>query len=184
MTTELELSRSVALSGVLIGSALQLLLIPTFGHLSDTIGHRPVYLAGAVGALGWVFAFFALLDTKSTGLIIVAAVGGLLFHAATYGPQAAFITELSGTEMRYSGASLGYQLAGVLGGALAPIVALALLDRYGSPYASAAYVAAALAITVVAVLFSRETAAADLREPRSDEEAVTSPADSFRHATP
>jgi MFS family permease len=184
VTTELGLSRSVTLSGVLIGSALQLLLIPAFGHLSDSVGRRPVYLAGAVGALAWVWAFFALLDSKSTGLIILAAVGGLLFHAAMYGPQAAFITELFGTEVRYSGASLGYQLAGVLGGALAPIIALALLDRYGSPYAIALYVAVALAVTIVAVLLSRETAAADLREERPNEEAAGPQGDRVRPATP
>ena len=119
-----------------------------------------------------MFAFFALLDTKSAGLVIVAAVGGVVFHAAMYGPQAAFITELFGTEVHYSGASLGYQLAGVLGGALAPIIAVALLDRYDWAYAVALYVLAALLVTITAVLMARETAAIALTAERAPEEVA------------
>ena len=172
-TTELELSKTVALNAVLVGSALQLVLIPSFGHLSDRVGRRPVYLAGAVGAAVWAFAFFPLLDTKSSWLIVLAAVGGLVCHAAMYGPQAAFITELFGTEVRYSGASLGYQVAGVLGGALAPIIAVALLDRFDSGLAVSLYVLAALIVTMVAVLMARETAATDLRADRPEESGGT-----------
>src|SRR3954464_5094620 len=76
VTTELGLSKSVGLAGVLIGSGLQLVLIPFFGHLSDRVGRRPVYLAGAVGAAVWVFVFFVLLDTKRNSLIVPAALGG------------------------------------------------------------------------------------------------------------
>jgi MFS family permease len=114
----------------------------------------------------------ALLDTRSAGLVIAAAVGGLIFHAAMYGPQAAFITELFGTEVRYSGASLGYQLAGVLGGALAPIVAVALLDGFGSPWAIALYVFASLLVTITAVLMARETATLELTAEQAPEEAA------------
>jgi len=171
VTTELGLSKGVGLAGVLIGSGLQLVLIPFFGHLSDRVGRRPVYLAGAVGAAVWVFVFFRLLETKQTGLIVLAAVVGLALHAAMYGPQAAFITELFGTEVRYSGASLGYQLAGILGGALAPIIAVALLDRFGTSTAISLYVLAALLLTLAAVVVARETAAVDLAADRPEERA-------------
>jgi metabolite-proton symporter len=172
VTTTLGLPRSLGLTAVMVGSALQLVLIPLFGALSDRLGRRPVYLAGAVGAAVWVFVFFPLLDTKSTGAIILAAVGGLLFHAMMYGPQAAFVTELFSTRLRYSGASLGYQVAGVLGGGLAPLISLALLARYDTPVAICVYVAAALALTVVALLFAPETRDADLTAEREEERAI------------
>ena len=175
VTEELGLSKSVGLTGVLVGSAVQLVLIPYFGALSDRVGRRPVYLAGALGAAVWAFAFFALLDTESTLLIVLAAVVGLALHAAMYGPQAAFITELFGTEVRYSGASLGYQVAGILGGALAPIIAIALLDRFDTSVAISVYVVAMLAFTVVAVLLARETAAVDLAADRPEEAGVAGP---------
>jgi MFS family permease len=161
---QLDLPRSTALNAVLIASAFQLFLIPWFGHLSDRIGRRPVYLAGAVGAAIWVFLFFPLLDTRSTVLIVVAAVGGLLFHAAMYGPQTAFISELFSTRVRYSGASLGYQIAGVLGGALAPIISIALLDRFGSALPVSLYVLGGLLITMVSVWLAPETARTDLHQ--------------------
>ncbi len=175
VTEELGLSKSVGLAGVLIGSAFQLVLIPLFGALSDRVGRRPVYLAGAVGAAVWAFAFFALLDTESTVLIILATVVGLAFHAAMYGPQAAFITELFGTEVRYSGASLGYQVAGILGGALAPIIAIALLDRFGTSVAISIYVVVMLAFTIVAVVLARETASVDLAADRPEEAGAQQP---------
>ena len=174
VTEELGLSKGVGLAGVLVGSGLQLALIPYFGHLSDRVGRRPVYLAGAVAAAVWIVAFFALLETKSTLWIVVATVVGLACHAAMYGPQAAFITELFGTEVRYSGASLGYQIAGVLGGALAPIISVALLNGFGSWVPVAIYVVAMLVVTIVAVLVARETAAVDLgaESPKEEEAAA------------
>jgi metabolite-proton symporter len=170
VTTELGLAKTTALNAVLIASAFQLFLIPAFGAASDRFGRRPVYLAGAIGAAAWMFAFFPLLDTKSSALIILAAVGGLFFHALMYGPQAAFITELFGTRVRYSGASLGYQLAGVLGGALAPIISVALLEATGSTLPVALYVVGALAITIGAVLASRETSEVELERTAKPEE--------------
>jgi metabolite-proton symporter len=163
VTTNLGLPRSVGLNAVLIASACQLALIPFFGSLSDRFGRRPVYAAGAVGAAVWAFAFFPLLSTGSTLVIVFATVVALLTHAAMYGPQAAFIAELFSTELRYSGASMGYQIAGVLGGAVAPIISIALVEAYGTPYAVSVYVLAMVVVTLVALAFAPETAHADLR---------------------
>ncbi|MFI6495847.1 MFS transporter [Nonomuraea typhae] len=149
ITTVLKMDRSVGLNAVLIGSALQLALIPAFGALSDRVGRRTVYFAGVVGAAVWVFVFFPLLETKSFPLIALAAIVALVTHAAMYGPQAAFIAELFSTRLRYSGASMGYQLAGILGGAIAPIVAVALFESFRSTLAISVYVVIALAVTAI-----------------------------------
>jgi len=118
ITGTLGLPRSVGLAAVLIGSAFQLVLIPAFGALSDRVGRRPVYAVGAAAAAAWAFAFFPLLDTANRAVIVLATVVALATHAAMYGPQAAFIVELFSTRLRYSGASMGYQIAGIFGGAM------------------------------------------------------------------
>jgi metabolite-proton symporter len=156
------LPRGYALNAVLIAAAFQVVFIPLFGALSDRIGRRPVYLAGAIGAAAWTFAFFALLDTGNFALIVIAAVVALLLHAAMYGPQASFIAEMFPTQVRYSGASMGYQLAGVIGGGLAPIIATALLSRYDTSLVVSLYAVVVLAITILCVVVARETAKADL----------------------
>src|SRR3954470_6240829 len=125
LTNVLGLDRSFALNAVLIGAAFHLVTIPLWGALSDRLGRRPVYLFGALGVGVWGFVFFALLDSRSFGLTVVAITVGLLFHGAMYGPQAAFLSELFGTKARYSGVSVGYQLASVIAGAPAPLIAVA-----------------------------------------------------------
>ncbi|MEV6154590.1 MFS transporter [Nonomuraea sp. NPDC052129] len=162
LTGPLKLERSVGLNAVLIGSALQLALIPLFGALSDRVGRRPVYFAGVIGAAVWVFVFFPLLDTKSFPLIALASIVALITHAAMYGPQAAFIAELFSTRLRYSGASMGYQVAGIVGGALAPIIALKLFAAYGTTTAVSLYVVAALAVTAVGLAIAPETRDLDI----------------------
>jgi len=162
ITTFLKLPGSLALGAVLIAAAVQTVAIPLFGALSDTYGRRPIYIAGAIGAAVWVWAFFALIDTKSFVFIVLAAIVALIFHAAMYGVQASFIAEMFPTSVRYTGASIGYQLAGIAGGALAPIIATALLATYKSSFAVSIYVVVALAITTVCVVLSRETAKIDL----------------------
>jgi MFS family permease len=164
VTQNLGLPRGVALDAVLVGSACQLALIPLFGALSDRFGRRPVYAVGAVTAALWAFAFFPLLSTRSTAIIIATAVVALLTHAMMYGPQAAFIAELFSTELRYSGASMGYQIAGVLGGGIAPLVSIALVRAFGTPFAVSCYVLAMVALTLVALAFAPETARRDLHE--------------------
>ncbi|MGY1706565.1 MFS transporter [Geodermatophilus sp. SYSU D00697] len=162
VVTYLGLPNSYALNAVLIAAAVQVVLIPWSGVLSDRFGRRPVYLVGAVGAAIWVFVFFALLDTGRFALIVLATVVALVFHAAMYGPQASFIAELFPTRVRYTGASMGYQLAGILGGALAPIISVALIDRFDTSVAVSLYVVGVLVLTAVCVLLAPETSRIDL----------------------
>jgi metabolite-proton symporter len=162
VTTYLKLPRNYALNAVLIAAAVQVALIPFFGSLSDRFARRPVYLAGAIGAAVWVFIFFILLDTGQFWLIVLAAVIALVLHAAMYGPQAAFISEMFPTKVRYTGASMGYQLAGIIGGALAPIISVALLDRFDTSVAVSLYAVAMLLVTIICVLLAPETSKIDL----------------------
>ncbi|MFC5952804.1 MFS transporter [Pseudonocardia lutea] len=162
MKERFGLPASFVLGAVLIGAAVHVVTIPLWGLVSDRIGRRPVYLLGAVGVGAWAFAFFALLDTQSFGLAVLAVVGGLVFHGAMYGPQAAFLSELFGTGVRYSGVSIGYQLASVAAGGLAPIISVALLASFGTGFAIAVYVAASSVITLIAVASYRETRNRDL----------------------
>ncbi|MFD3919437.1 MFS transporter [Streptomyces sp. NPDC058595] len=162
VTVHLELPKSDALNAVLIGSAVHFVTIPLWGALSDRLGRRPVTMIGAIGMVGWAFAFFALLDTESFPVIALAVTVGLLFHGAMYGPQAAFISEMFDTKVRYSGASMGSQLASIIGGALAPLIAVELLKDYDSSVPVSIYLSAAALVTVVTVWIAKETRGRDL----------------------
>jgi metabolite-proton symporter len=157
ITGPLGLSKSYGLNAVLIASAVHFISIPLWGALSDRVGRRAVYLFGAVGVGVWIFVFFTLLDTKSFGSIVLATTVGLVLHGAMYGPQAAFFSELFGTRVRYSGASIGYQLASIVAGALAPLIATALLKRFDSTVPVALYVGFACLLSIIAVLVAKET---------------------------
>jgi metabolite-proton symporter len=161
-TKRLGLTSATVLGAVLIGAAVHLITIPIWGALSDRYGRRPLYLLGAAGVGIWAFVFFALVDTRSFPLIVLAVVGGLLFHGAMYGPQAAFLSELFGTKVRYSGVSVGYQLASIFAGGLAPLIAVWLYTRFDSGYAVAVYVALSAVVTIVAVGTYGETRDRDL----------------------
>jgi MFS family permease len=169
ITTSLGMSRSTGLNAVLIASGIHFVTIPLWGALSDRVGRKPVYLFGAIGMGLWGFAFFALLDSKSFWVMAMAVTVGLVLHGAMYGPQAAFFSELFGTRVRYSGASIGYQLASIAAGALAPIIAVALLQGTGSTVPISLYMVGMCLITVIAVLLARETRGVSLE---SDEPQV------------
>ena len=159
-------SRGLALNALLIGAAVQFFAIPLFALLSDRIGRRPVYALGAFGLAVWSFIMFGLLGSGDNASIILALVVGLVLHGAMYGPQAAFITELFPTRIRYSGVSLAYQLTSIVAGSLAPIIALWLYKEYGSATPVAIYVGAACVISGVSALLARETRGLELEAIR------------------
>jgi MFS family permease len=159
---ELGLPKSTMLWGVVIAALIGLATIPFYGALSDRLGRRPLYLGGALFSLVFAVPFFWMVNTKTAVLIWLAIVLGVnVGHDLMYGPQAAFFAELFGTRVRYSGASLGYQLASVFAGGFAPLVAAALLKAWAWP-AVAAYMAIMAAVTVVATLLSTETHQSDI----------------------
>ncbi|MDN7528638.1 MFS transporter [Burkholderia orbicola] len=158
VTTVLHLSRPVALTAVMIGTACNALAVPFFGALSDRFGRRPVYLAGAIAGIVWAFVFFTLLDSARPVAIVAAAAIGLVIHAVMYGPQGAFVTEQFPTRVRYAGSSLAYTLAGIVGGGFAPLVIAALFRQTGTTTAVSLYVTAALVVTSIALVAARETA--------------------------
>ncbi|MGJ7908417.1 MFS transporter [Actinopolyspora sp. H202] len=172
ITEQLELSESVALNAVLVASAVHFVVIPIWGALSDRFGRRGIYLIGAVGTGFWIFVFFPLLGTGSFALIALGVTGGLILHAAMYGPQAAFMSELFGTRVRYSGASIGYQLASVIAGGLAPTIATGLLAAFDSWVPIAIYVALGAAVTSVAILFATETRGSSLHTESTAETEI------------
>ncbi len=156
-------ARDTILAGVLVASALQLVAIPAFAALSDRLGRRPVYLAGALFVGLFAFPFFWLVDSGNPVLICLALSLGLAGTAAMYGPQAAFFSELFGTHVRYSGASLGAQLAAPFAGGLAPLIATALLGWSGGrSWPVALYMLGMALITFCSVFLAAETVQADL----------------------
>jgi MFS transporter, MHS family, shikimate and dehydroshikimate transport protein len=162
-TQHVRMDRTIVLNGILLASALELPMIPIFGALSDRVGRRPVYLFGAIATAVLAYPLFWLLDTASPPLVWLALILTFLCsHAAMYGPQAAFLSELFGTRVRYSGASLGAQLSSVLAGGLSPIIATALLSYGYGRGALALYVAGMAAITIVAVVVATETLRHDI----------------------
>ncbi|MEI6002562.1 MHS family MFS transporter [Paraburkholderia bengalensis] len=138
--TTLGVTRDLLLTAVLAASVLEFFTIPFFGHVSDVIGRRRMYMIGAAAVGIFGFVYFAMIDTRSSMWIFVAIVLSLVPHSMMYGPQAALIAESFTGRLRYSGASLGYQLASVIAGGPAPLIATALFAYYHSGYAIAGYV--------------------------------------------
>jgi MHS family shikimate/dehydroshikimate transporter-like MFS transporter len=164
VTVQLRLPKDAALQGLLFASAVEFVTIPAFGALSDRLGRRPVYMAGAALTGLFAFPFFWLVDLRSVPVLWATLAFALgVAHAAMYGPQAAFFSELFGTKVRYSGASLGYQLSSALAGGLAPIIAGGLLRMsHDQPWSVALYLLASTVITFVSVYLAGETARSEL----------------------
>ncbi|MET9557406.1 MFS transporter [Streptomyces sp. NPDC006645] len=176
-TGELDMSRGSALAAVLIGSSFQVFLIPLAGALSDRVNRRLLYGLSALAAGVWPFVFFPLTDGGSWPLLTLGVVVALGIHSFMYGPQAAFIAEQFSPRLRYTGSSLAYTLAGVIGGAVAPLVFTALLDAYDSWVPLALYVAATAAVTVTGLALGRDgDGSDDTVEATPAKSAVETPA--------
>ncbi|MFC5834425.1 MFS transporter [Nonomuraea insulae] len=161
--TSLGIERQLLLNAVLCGAVTQAAAIPWFGHLADRYGRRPVLMGGAIAAAVWVFAFFPMLGGGSTALVLLAPMLGNFCIAAMWAPLAAYVPELFPTRVRYTGAGLGFQSAGIFGGALAPIICTYLLSAFGTWIPVAVYLTALLALLVACVRAARETAHVELR---------------------
>jgi metabolite-proton symporter len=150
-TQQLGFDRGVILGFVMIQALISMATIPYFGHLSDVIGRRRITAIGCVVMLVFPFVYFGMLDTRVGWIVFAAIALGLPTHDLQYGPQAAFIAERFPGTLRYSGASLGYQLASITAGGPAPLVALYLYQRYQTSMAVAAYVALTALISLMCV---------------------------------
>ncbi len=157
ITEVVHLSRGMALNALLAGAAVEVCLIPIFAWLSDRIGRRPLLFVGSAGMGLFGFAFFRMLDTGATPIVIAAVIIGLILHGAMYAPQAAFISELFPTRFRYSGASLAYQATSIFAGSLAPIIALQLFTHFHSATPIAVYMLIAGGIGAYSAWRARET---------------------------
>jgi MFS family permease len=155
--------------------------IPLFAALSDRIGRRPVYIGGAIFVMVFSCPAFALIDSGRPALIILSvAIGMAIGHAAMYGPQAAFFSELFGTGVRYSGISFGFQLASPFAGGLAPLIATALLTWSGnSPWPVAVYLSVAAALTAFSVWCAPETYKTNLSSASLESETATQRSESL-----
>ena len=160
-TQHLKLTRGSLLTDTMIAATIGLVSVPLFGHLSDVIGRRRMYGIGIVCTGLFAFPYFALLDTRAGGLVLLAIVLSLVFHDMQYGPQAALIAESFGTNVRYSGAGLGYQLASVIAGGPAPLIAAAILKNTGSSAGIAWYIVGCAVISMIALVLLPRRAPAD-----------------------
>ena len=158
-----DMSRDDMLAAVLIGSAIMVPIQFVFSSYSDRNGRKGIFMTGAILTAIWAFAIFPLVDTGNFWLIVIAVSFGLSFLAMMYGPQAAFFTELFSTEVRYSGATLGYQLGAIAGGAFAPTIAAKLWTDYDILWVSV-YIAFASFLTLLSVMSLTETYKTDLNE--------------------
>src|ERR1035437_8398642 len=158
----LHMSRDLILIAVLVASCLSFITIPLSGHISDRIGRRKMYLIGAATTGLFGFLYFGMVDTAIPTAVFIAIVLSLIPHDMQYGPQAALIAEAFTPRLRYSGASLGYQLAAIIAGGPAPLIATALFAAYHSGYAISIYIAACAVVSLVAASFMPDYTGKDI----------------------
>jgi metabolite-proton symporter len=158
----LHMERNFILTAVLVASCVSFITIPLSGHISDRIGRRKMYLIGAAATGLFGFLYFGMVDTATPLLVFIAIVLSLIPHDMQYGPQAALIAESFTPRLRYSGASLGYQLASIIAGGPAPLIATALFAAYHSGYAISIYIAGCAVVSLVATAFMPDYTGKDI----------------------
>ncbi|MGH3366343.1 MAG: MFS transporter [Nocardioidaceae bacterium] len=157
-------SEGFALNSVMAAAALQLISLPLFSHLSDRIGRKKVYNAGIIAMAVWGFVYFGMLNTGSAVLVFIAIFLSLIPHDMQYGPQAALIAESFPTSLRYGGAGIGYQLSSVFAGGPAPLIAVILIENFGSAYAISAFILFSCVVSLVAVIFLPDRSKSDITD--------------------
>jgi len=163
-TGTLHVSRDFLLTAVLAASLLSFFSIPFFGHISDRIGRKNMYMIGAVVTGIFGFIYFGMLDTGSAAIIFLAIIISLVPHDMMYGPQAALIAESFTGRLRYSGASMGYQLASIIAGGPAPLIAAALFAHYRSGYAIACYILFCAILSLIATSMLKDYTNKDISQ--------------------
>jgi len=158
----LHVSRNFLLTAVLSASVLSFVSIPLFGHLSDQIGRKNMYMIGAATTGIFGFIYFAMLNTGTEAIIFLAIFLSLIPHDMMYGPQAALIAESFTGRLRYSGSSLGYQLASIIAGGPAPLIATWLFGSFHSATAIAVYIAICAVITLIATALMTDYTGKDI----------------------
>jgi MFS family permease len=171
-TTTLGMDRNSILIPVLIASALSAITIPLSGHLSDRFGRKPVYMVGVIGTAIWGFVYFGMLDSRVGFLAFLAMALSLVLHDVQYGPQAAIIAEGFPTAVRYSGSSIGYQLASVFAGGPAPLIAAALFAAYKSSTPVAVYILICAIISGLCVMLTPERSRMDISVEHEEAQAA------------
>jgi MFS family permease len=161
-TTTLHASRDLLLAGVLAAVCLSAITIPLSGHLSDRIGRKKMYIIGAAAMGVFGFIYFGLIDTGSSVLIFIAMMLSLIPHDMQYGPQAALIAESFTPRLRYSGASIAYQLASITAGGPAPLIATALFAAYKSGTPIAIYILITAIVSIIATMFLKDYTGRDV----------------------